>query len=174
MLCHDWRQAFDFARIDLHNCFPHTAPGYYPAGNNFGEGNKDECTLEQTRVRERQRGCGHNEIVISKQIDVDAAGTPAPFCASVASERMFALHATAQKRMRRKLGCNINAGIDEGRLILEAPGRRAVIRGAREQAYVALATQQRDGLFNVPACITEIAPEADECFRHAEAAFASR
>jgi hypothetical protein len=70
-----------------------------------------------------------------------------------------------QQRMWRKLGLDCDAEIDESRLVLDPPGRRAIVRGAGEQMHPLL-TESGDRAIEGGAHIANIAAKRDERFSH--------
>src|SRR6266545_674457 len=58
---------------------------------------------------------------------------PAPLVSAVAPERALDAERAVEQRMRGELGRHAKAEIDERGLVLDAPGRRAVVGGAGDQ-----------------------------------------
>ena len=65
--------------------------------------------------------------------------------AAIAPERALALLGAREQHVRREHRRDGNDGIDERRLLDDAPGRRAVVGRARGQAYVGAVAQKNDG-----------------------------
>jgi hypothetical protein len=121
--------------------------------------------VRQHQVRRLQR-----QVIIGEEIDVDGPRTPPLLMAALAPERPLHGLCAREQLMRGQSGFELQAGIDERRLILDAPRRCAIIRGAREQPYVALAAQHCHCSTERSAHIAHIAAEPDQCLRHGPSA----
>ena len=126
-----------------------------------------------TNARANSRGCGssslrrlHCEIVIGKEVDINRARTPAAFLAALASECVLDCLRPRQQLARRQTGLDCDAKIDEGRLTLEAPGGRAVVRGAGREACLVVIAEQRDGSIKRVARIAHVCAKPDQRLRH--------
>ena len=126
-----------------------------------------------TKARSNRCGCGkirsaigEDEIVIGEKVDVDRARSPAAFAGTVAPERAFALLGARQQFMRRERGGNANHGVDEWRLVGDAPGRRPVIGRARVRRTAVAIAEHDNGPIESRTHIADIAAKRDECLGH--------
>ena len=71
-----------------------------------------------------------------------------------------------QKAMRRQRCRDGDDGVDEGRLIGHAPGRRPVIRGTGHEPHGTIPAQSGDGPIEGRAHVADIAAQRDKGFGH--------
>ncbi len=111
-------------------------------------------------------GFVENDVVIRDQVDVDRARAPAPLLRTPSAEGGFDLLRAREQLAWRERGCERDAGIDEGRLVGDAPGRGAVVRRAGEEPDLPVA-QHRHRAVERGAHVAEIAAEREQRFSHA-------
>ena len=130
------RQPLDARNVEARQRVPHPDAGDPAIGRDLGKRHQHEGALEQARVRQDQVRSVEPHVVIGEEVDVERARTPAPLVGAVAAERALDREAARQQLARRERGRNGETEIDEWRLVLHAPGRRAVVGRAGEQAHV--------------------------------------
>ena len=99
-----------------------------------------------TKPRSNSRGCGKRQIwpvdgdiVIGDQVEVERARTPPRLLRAIAAEHALDVVQNGEQVMRRDRGVDRDAGVDEGRLLLLAPGRSDVVGRAPRPAKPARA-----------------------------------
>ena len=142
-------------------------PRDHPLRRDLGERHQHEGALEQARVRQRQVRRRPGEIVIGEEVDVDRARTPAALlgCGRGRARARPPARAPASA-CGRQAGFDRNAEIDERRLVRDAPGRRAIVRGTREQADLLAVAEAAIGAVERVAHVADIAAERDQRFSH--------
>ena len=106
-----------------------------------------------------------DHVVVGQQVDIDRTRAPALLPGTVAAERALHRLRALQQRMWREPGFDCDAEIDERRLVLDPPGRRAVVRGAGQQTHP-LVTECGDRAIEGGAYIADIAAKRDQRFSH--------
>src|SRR6516165_1008398 len=117
-------------------------------------------------MRQRQFRLLHRNVVIGDQIDVERARSPVPLVSAVAAEFRFYLLEREQQRVRIEAGFDFNAGIDEVRLLLFAPGRGHIVGRSREQGSLGHAADVGDRSLEGRANLADIAAERDQGAGH--------
>jgi hypothetical protein len=117
-------------------------------------------------MRQRQSGLIDLEIVIGEKIDVDGTRAPALFSQAIAPEPAFNVEGALEQSARRQWCGDLQAEIDEVRLILDAPWFRFVVGRARDQGDIASVAKECDGLVERLANAAGIAAERNQCLSH--------
>ena len=126
----------------------------------------------KTKARSNRRGCGSvrsgslkDKVAVSKDVEVEHARSPAALGFAVAAQRAFNRECARQQIARRQRSGDGNDGVDEGRLIGDAPRRRAIIRRARQQPHRGAVAQHGDCSIECLPHVADIAAERDQGFR---------
>ena len=138
------------------------AAGDHPSGAISASGTS-------TKARSNRRGCGsvrsgvvERQVVIGDDVDVGGARAVALFVRAVAAELQLDRLRARQQFARAERGLDRDAQIDEGRLVFEAPGRRAVVGRARGQPHRLAVAQQRHGAVENGPAVADIAAEREQ------------
>ena len=99
-----------------------------PVRRNFGQRDQDESALEQTRMRKHEVVRVDGQVVVGEQIEVERAGSKAPFVGAVAAVLALDCLQGLQQDVWIERGFDLDAGVDVGRLVLAAPGWCRIIR----------------------------------------------
>jgi hypothetical protein len=156
------RQLLDARRIHPLERVAHPDAGDDAVGRDLGKRHENEGALEQMRVGQRQGGVVEDQIVISQEIEIDGSRSPVLFFAAVAAEGAFAGLGASQQRVRRKRRRNRNDGIDERRLVGNAPGWCPIIGRSRRDPHAAAIAHDRYRLIEGRPNVAHIAAQRDE------------
>ena len=96
-------------------------PAMTRSGAISASGTSTKARSNSARMRQRQFRLVEPDIVIGDQIEVEGARTPACLVRAVAAEFLLDLVQREQQRVRIEAGFDLDAGIDEGGLLLRRP-----------------------------------------------------
>src|SRR5713101_472643 len=116
------RKALDARGVRPCQRVAHPDAGDHALRRYFREWRQHERACEQPRMRQREIRRLQCEVVIGEEVDINGAWTPTAFLGALASKRVLDRLSPRKKIMRRHVGFDCDAKIDEGRLALEAPG----------------------------------------------------
>src|SRR5215471_11940288 len=112
------------------------------------------------------------DIVVVDQVEIERARTPAPFLATIATVFLLDLVQDGEERVRRKVGPDLDTGIDKPGLPLASPWRGGIIGRARQQTRLRQPAYVRDRVFESCADVADIAAQCDQCAIDADFMFA--
>src|SRR6516165_3094223 len=160
-------KAFD--SVSLHACerLAHARAADHALRRDLRQRYQRERTLEQPRMRQRELRRVHAEIVVSEEIDVDRARSPSTFTGALTAQRPLDGLRPAEELVRGEVRFHRNAKVYKRVLILDTPGRSAVVRGAGKQANIAGLAQQCDCAVEGTAGIADVAAQPQERLSHA-------